>query len=183
MGRQCSCRVHVPARGERGLRGLKQGDQVQRNLRLVTAIAVTGAIAAGCGSSSSSSHTTTANFSASYASIANQLKQVSHSIGVAIQQAPSHTDAQLGALFHQLATKWQSKLSQLETLKPPPGQAANFNTLTNAVTRAESDLTAIVSAAETHSKSAAEQAAASLVTDIETAKSANTSITSKSGGG
>ena len=156
---------------------------MQRHLKLVGAIAVTGAIAAGCGSSSSSSHTTTANFNASYASVANQLKQVSHSIGVAIQQAPSHTDVQLGALFHQLATRWQSKLSQLETLKPPPGEAAEFNTLTNAVTRAEADLTAIVSAAETHSKGAAEQAAASLVTDIETAKSASTSLTNKKSGG
>ena len=47
--------------------------------------------------------------------------------------------------------------------------------------RVEADLTAIVSAASTHSGAAAKQASASLVRDILTAKSAATTITQKLG--
>jgi hypothetical protein len=138
-------------------------------------------VLAGCGGSSSSSSDQTAKFKTSYGSVATQLRQVSQSIGMAVQGASSQTDAQIGATFHDLATRWQNQLSQLETLKPPSNLAATFNTLTSAASRAEADLNAIVAAAETHSKSAAEQASASLVTDILSAKSASTTITQKLG--
>jgi hypothetical protein len=142
-------------------------------------------VLAGCGGSSSSSTSSssgqTGNFKASYESRANQFKHDSQSIGAAVQGASGQTDAQLATEFQGLATRWQTHLSQLETLKPPATLAATFNTLTNAASRAETDLTAIVSAAKTHSKSAAEQASANLVTDILSAKSASTTITQKLG--
>ena len=90
---------------------------------------------------------------------------------------PVAVGAQLAVTFHALAARWQDQLSQLQTLKPPANLATTFNTLTGAASRAEADLNAIVAAAETHNKSAAEQASASLVTDIESAKAASTTIT------
>src|SRR5205823_6153206 len=107
---------------------------------------------------------------------ANQFKTASMKIGAAIQQATGKTDAQLAREFKSLATEWQNDLSRLQTLKPPAKVQATFNTLSGAAGRAEADLNAIVSAAETHSKSAAEQASATLVTDVVAAKSASQSI-------
>ena len=146
------------------------------------AVLVTLVVLGGCGGSSSSSTSDqTANFNTSYESVANQLKQSSQAIGAAIQQAPKQTDAQIGAAFHNLASRWQNHLSQLQTLKPPSNLAATFNTMTGAASRVEADLTAIVAAAATHSSSAAKQASASLVTDILSAKAASTVITNKLG--
>jgi hypothetical protein len=48
-----------------------------------------------------------------------------------------------------------------------------------AASRAEADLNGIVAAARTHSAPAAEQAAASLVGDVESAKAASIKITNK----
>ncbi len=139
-------------------------------------------LVAGCGgSSSSSSADQTATFKTGYESAANQLKQSSQAIGAAIQQAPKQTDAQIHAAFQNLASRWQNALSQLQTLKPPANLAVTFNTVTGAAGRVEADLNAIVAAAATHSSSAAEQASASLVTDIQSAKAASTTITSKLG--
>jgi hypothetical protein len=145
------------------------------------ALLVTLTVLAGCGGSSSSSTSQTATFKASYEAAANQLKQGSQAIGAAIQQAPKQTDAQIHAAFQTLASRWQSALSQLQTLKPPANLAATFNTVTGAASRAEADLNAIVAAAATHSSPAAEQASASLVNDIQSAKTASTAITNKLG--
>jgi hypothetical protein len=141
-------------------------------------VAVAVAIA-GCGGSSSSDQT--AKFKKSYAAVSNHLRQTSQAIGSAIQQAPGQTDAQLATTFHGLASRWQSQVSELETLHPPSNLQTVFNTLTSAATRTESDLTAIASAAETHGVAAAKQASASLVTDILAAKAASTTITNKLG--
>ena len=132
----------------------------------------------GCGGSSNNQ---SSSFKRGYESTANQLKQVSHDIGVEIQQAPKQTDAQVLAAFRGLATRWQNHLSKLQTLKPPSNFAADFNTVTGAAGRVEADLNGIVSAAGTHSAAAARQAAASLVSDILTAKAASTKITGKLG--
>jgi hypothetical protein len=153
---------------------------VQGTFRSAVALLVALAALTGCGGSSSSSTSTqTANFKASYQAVANQLKQSSQAIGTAIQQAPKQTDAQIGATFHNLAGRWQNQVSRLQTLKPPSNLATSFNTVTGAAGRVEADLTAIVSAASTHSAAAAQQASASLVSDILTAKAASTTITNK----
>ncbi len=145
------------------------------------AFLVTLTLLAGCGGSSSSSTSQTATFKTGYESVANQFKQNSQAIGAAIQQASKQTDAQIHTAFQTLASRWQAALSQLQTLKPPANLAVTYNTMTGAAARAEADLNAIVAAAATHSSSAAEQASASLVNDIQSAKTASTAITNKLG--
>jgi len=131
-----------------------------------------------CGGSSSNQ---SAGFKSGYEATANQLKQVSHDIGLEIQQASKQTDAQVVAAFRGLASRWQTHLSQLQTLKPPSNLAADFNTVTGAAGRVEADLNGIVAAGRTHSAAAARQSAASLVSDVLTAKAASTKITNKLG--
>src|SRR5947207_2546272 len=147
---------------------LEKGDLMQRRV-LSAWLMAAFLLLTGCSGSSSSDQN--AQFKASFDSVANQLKQTSGAIGTAITHAGSRTDAQLGTTFHQLATRWESHLSKLETLKPPSNVAAEFNALTGAASRVETDLNAIVAAARTHSKSAATQASTSLVSDILAAKS------------
>jgi hypothetical protein len=113
--------------------------------------------------------------------VVNQLRNTSRSIGTAIQQASSQTDAQIGTTFQGLASQWQSQLSRLQTLKPPSNVATEFNTLTGAAGRAEADLTAIAAAAANHSNTGATNATSSLITDITSAKSASTTITQRLG--
>lgn len=152
---------------------------MQRHLKSRGALAATAVLLSGCGGSSTSDQE--ANFKTRISPVVNQFRDISHGIGSAIQQAPSHTDAQIAVAFHTLASRWQNTLSQLETLKPPSNLAVTFNTLTGAGSRVEADLTAIVAAARTHSSAAAEQASAGLVSDILSAKSASTTITNKLG--
>jgi hypothetical protein len=72
-------------------------------------------------------------------------------------------------------------VSQLETLKPPQNLAADWNSVLDAAKRIESDLTAVVAAAATHSRSAGEQAGASLATDAQDLQSAAATIKAKLG--
>ena len=134
----------------------------------------------GCGGGGSSS-SQTANFKTGFSSAVNQLKQTSMAIGTAIEHATSQTDAQIAFTFNDLAGRWQTGVSKLETLKPPSNVSVTFNTLTAAATRAETDLNAIVVAAKTHSATAAEQASAALVTDVANAKAASATLTNKLG--
>ena len=152
---------------------------MQARCTVSAALVATLVVLSGCGGSSSSDQT--AKFKTSYASVVGQLTQSAAAIGTAIQQASSQSDAQLLTAFNGLAKRWQSQLSQLETLKPPSKLAADFNTLTSAATRVESDLTAVVAAAATHSRAAGEQAGASIVTDILAARAADTALKQKLG--
>lgn len=143
------------------------------------ALAATLALLAGCGGSSSSDQTAT--FKSSFLPVVNGMSDSSHTIGLALQQAPSQTNAQIGAAFHGLAGRWQSQLSRLQALKPPSKFTADFTTLTSAATHVESDLNTVVSAAAANDKNAGRQAFAGVVQDILAAKSASTSITDKLG--
>jgi CRISPR/Cas system-associated protein Csm6 len=134
---------------------------------------------AGCGGGSSSDQT--AKFKTDFGSVVNQLRDTSRSIGAAIQQASSQTDAQIGTTFQGLASRWQTQLTRLQTLKPPSNVSTEFNTLTGAAGRAEAYLTAIAAAAGSHSNTAATKATTSLITDIMSAKSASTTITQRLG--
>lgn len=138
--------------------------------------AVAGVLLAGCGSSDP-----TATFKGSFSPVIHQIRGSAIAIGREIQRAPSQDDAQVASAFAGLATRWQDQLSRLQTLKPPPQLAAQFNTLTGAATRVESDLNAIVAAARTHSTAAARQGGASVVQDILAAKAASTGLTSRLG--
>lgn len=123
-----------------------------------------------CGGSSSSN--TTAKFKSEYNQIKGPLNATSRAIGAEIEQASKQTDAQVGAAFHSLATRFQSQLSQLQTMKPPADLQSDWNTVISAGQRIETDLGDVVSAAATHSFSAAEQAGAKLVMDAEALKAA-----------
>ena len=152
-----------------------------RHFMSAGALLVTLALTVGCGSSSTSTTNTTAKFKTGYANVRKELKATTTSIGNAITQATSKTDAEIGTIFKGLANTWQTQVSQLQTLKPPANVAADFNTIKDAVTRVEADLNAVVAAAATHSSSAAQQAGASIVTDLGAAKTADTTITQKLG--
>lgn len=147
------------------------------NRRSIAGALIGTALLMGCGSSSNS----TTQFKGAFQSAENGLSQTSDAIGLEIQSASSRTDAQLATAFHALAVRWQSQLSHLETLTPPANVASDFNTLRDAATRAESDLNAIVSAAATHSKGAAEQGGASIVQDVTAARQAAQSLDQKLG--
>ncbi len=138
----------------------------------------------GCGGTSSVTQTPstqTVAFSTSYASVTTQLEQITKAIGAAVRQAAGSSNAQLTVEFRDLSSRWQTQLSQLETLRPPPNLTPDFHTLTDAVSRVESDLNAIVAAAETNNKAAAEQAGASLILDVAAARSADAPIRRQAG--
>jgi hypothetical protein len=132
---------------------------------------------AGCGGGSSTNPT--AKFKTSYESARNHLRGTAEAIGTEIEHASSQSDRQILVTFRRLAGRWQAQLSQLQTLKPPATVSADFNTLTGAASRVESDLNAVVSAAATHSYSAAQQAGASIVSDVVAARRADATIAHK----
>ncbi len=140
-------------------------------------------IAAGCGSGSSGSSTNASpsTFRSDFKLVINQFKQTSHAIGLAIEHAPSQTDAQIASTFTGLAAQWQSDLAKLKPLTPPPSVSGPYQTLTGAATRTEGDLKSIVAAANSHDATAARQDGSKLVKDILQAKSASQTITSKLG--
>jgi hypothetical protein len=162
---------------------------MQRHPAVVVSATVTLALLSGCGGSSKSARTqsqptgttkpaatTGSSFSSSYQAATLQLETASKAIGAAIKEAPHHNNRELAQQFHALATEWQSALSALEALTPPAGLAVQFNTLKDSVSRAESDLNGIVSAASTNDDAAAEQSSATLVNDVAAARSADAPI-------
>lgn len=157
---------------------------MQRRRMAIAASVVATALVSACGGSSGSSQTPSnpaASFKSHFVPVVDKLRDTSKAIGAEIEQASSQSNGQVLRSFRGLATRWQSQLSQLETLKPPSNLGTVFNTLTGAANRVESDLNAVVSAALTNSQSDARQAGASLVIDILSAKSASTTITNKLG--
>ncbi len=139
----------------------------------------------GSGGSSSTSQTTqttqgAAQFKAAIAPVLNQFKMASQATGAALQQAGSHTDAQVTAKFQQLAVQWKSALTNLEMLRPPPQFAAAFNRLKGQVSKVHADLTSVASAAQGHDAAAAKAATTNLVNDILSAKATSTTISNGS---
>jgi hypothetical protein len=100
----------------------------------------------------------------------------SQATGAALQQAGSHTDAQIATKFQQLAVQWKSALTKLETLRPPAQFEAAFNRLKGQVSKVDADLKDISSAAQSHNGAAAKAATTKLVNDILRAKSTSTTI-------
>ena len=137
---------------------------------------------AACGGSPSSTQTNPVQaFKSGYEQLRAPLNQTGDAIGAELQHAAGQTDAQLETTFQQLASRFQSQVSQAETLKPPQNLAADWNSVLDAAKRIESDLTAVVAAAATHSRSAGEQAGASLVADALELRSAAATIKAKLG--
>ena len=153
-----------------------------RRLWIITTSVLIAALLAACGGNSSATHAdATQRFKTGYEHFRGPLDQTGTAIGAELQRAPTQTDAQLAATFRQLASRFQSQLSELETLKPPPSLAADWNSVLDSAHRIESDLTAVVAAAATNSQSAGEQAGAALVTDAEALKSAAATVKQKLG--
>ena len=99
------------------------------------------------GGSSTTTHIASASeFASPYHQATAQLQSISKQVGAAIEQAPHASDAQLAQEFQALAGHWQEQLSALETLSAPAALATGFNTLKDAVTRVESDLSSVVTA-------------------------------------
>lgn len=159
------------------------------------ALAATLVLLSGCGGSSSgnSSSTTQANsssstqtsqspaqFKAAIAPVLSSFKSASQATGSALQKARSQTDAQLAMTFQQLATKWKTALSKLETLKPPPRFAAAYNRLKSQVSGVAADLGAISTAAQNHNANAARTATTKLINDILSAKTTSTTFSNGS---
>jgi hypothetical protein len=88
-------------------------------------------------------------------------------IATELQQAPKQTDAQVASKFRGLASQFKTQVDQLKALKPPANVAADWTRVTDAATKLDSDLSAIASAAASHSTAAAQQAGASLATDAQ----------------
>lgn len=151
---------------------------MHRRSTLFAALAAT-VMLTGCGGSSSSDQTS--KFKTDYEAVATQLQQSGRAIGTAIQQAPGKSDAQIYTTFHGLASRWQGQISRLQTLKPPSKVAADFNTITSAAARVESDLNAVVDAAATHSQAAGAQGGAAIVTDFLAVRSADAVLRRKLG--
>jgi ABC-type phosphate/phosphonate transport system substrate-binding protein len=137
------------------------------------AIAATLVLLSGCGSSSSSSSASSApatssstsqatqtagQFKAAIAPVLNQFKSASQATGTELEHAGSQTDAQIAAAFQQPTAKWTSAVTKLETLHPPPQLTAAYNRLKSQVSKVNTDLAAIVSAAQNHDATAAKDA-------------------------
>jgi hypothetical protein len=160
----------------------------------VASIAASLVLLSGCGGSSSSSPSSSAaasspstsqtsqtsqsagQFKAAIAPVLNRFKSASQGTGVALQQASSENDAQLASTFKQLESKWKSALAKLETLRPPSQFSAAYNRLKSQVSKVDTDLAAITSAAQSHNATAAKDAATKLVNDIVNAKATSTTL-------
>lgn len=151
--------------------------RIQVKATAFTSVVAALALLCGCGSSSD----TTSKFKAGYNSLRGELNQTGGAIAAEIEQAPKQTDAQVEQAFRGLASRFQSQLSKLETLKPPSNLAADWNSVTAAASRLEGDLNAIAAAAATHSASAAKQAGASLAADAQALQTAVAPVKSKLG--
>jgi hypothetical protein len=140
-------------------------------------------LTAGCGSASSGSATTAqpSTVRSDFGLVFNEFKQTSRSIGLAVKAPSSQTDAQIASRFKGLAAQWQSDVTKLKSLTPPPSVAAPYQALSAAADRTEADLKTIVLAAQNHSGSEAKQAGARLVSDILQARSAAQTISTKLG--
>ena len=146
------------------------------------ALVVVLLLVTGCGGSGSSS--TTANpstFRTDFKLSLAQFKKTAHDIGVAVKNAPSQSNTEIASTFTGLAADWQADVTHLKSLTPPASVAGEFTTMTDAATKAEADLNAIVAAAQTNNANAAKLAAEKMVTDVLAAKTAADTIQHKLG--
>ena len=126
----------------------------------VLSVVAVVAVLSGCGGSD-----TTAQFKAGYNSVRAELNQTGQAIAQEISQASKQTDAQVSASFRSLAQRFSTQVAKLTALKPPSSVATEWNKVTDAATKVDSDLSAIGSGAGAHNSSATQKAAASLAED------------------
>jgi hypothetical protein len=121
------------------------------------------------------------NFKYGYNAVRGPLNQTGQAIATEIQQAPQQTDAQVAATFRTLAARFKGQVAKLKALEPPASVADDWNNVTSAASRLDSDLYAIASAAVSHSTAAAYQAGASLAADAQALTEALAPIKQKLG--
>ena len=139
-------------------------------------------LVAACGGSSSGGSTSQpASFRSGFRLTTGQFKKTAHDIGVAVTNAPSQSNAEIASTFTRLAASWQSDVNHLKALSPPASVADQYTTMTDAATKAEADLNAIVAAAQTNNAGGAKLAAEKMVRDVLAAKAAALAIQHKLG--
>jgi hypothetical protein len=152
---------------------------VRLGLRMYLWSIAAAVLLGACGGSSTADQTT--KFKQGFPPVTKQFQQTSQAIGTTVEQAQTRTNAELATEFHDLAVRWQKPLNQLDALKPPASVKSEYDKLSAAAARVESDLNAISSAARTNNPPAARTSSSSLVVDITTARVASSSIDSKLG--
>jgi hypothetical protein len=132
--------------------------------RAVSGVCVVAVVAvlSGCGGSD-----TTAQFKSGYNAVRGPLNKTGQDVANELQQAPKQTDAQVASKFRSLASQFKTQVNQLKALKPPASVSSDWTRVTTAATKLDADLSAIASAAASHSTAAAQQAGASLAADAQ----------------
>ena len=125
----------------------------------VCVVAVITALS-GCGGSD-----TTAKFTSGYNAVRGPLNQTFQAIEAELQRVSTQTDAQAGAAFESIATRFRGQVAQLKALKAPSSVAGHWKNVTDAATRLDADLNRIGSAANSHNRPAAQLAFGDLETD------------------
>ena len=142
----------------------------------VLSVVAVVAVLSGCGGSD-----TTAQFKAGYNSVRAELNQTGQAIAQEISQASKQTDAQVSASFRSLAQRFSTQVARLTALKPPSSVAAEWNNVTDAAEKLDSDLSKIASDIGAHDTSGAQQAVASLAANAKALQKAITPIKQKLG--
>src|SRR5437764_251184 len=110
------------------------------------------------------------------------ISRTSNGWGSGTHTSPRHAPS--GFISHpvrRVSSGGGSSSRSMITGNPPYPRSAQYQRRTGAATRTESDLNAIVAAAQTHNAGAAKKATHQLITDILQAKSASKTIQTKLG--
>lgn len=135
----------------------------------------------GCGSNSSSSSASQADFKAGFATSQREFRKLGTSLAKDITRAGSRTDAQLAKEFGALAKRARQQAGQLAALKPPAKYTRRITALVAGFRATEADLSKIATAATDHDASSAEAATRALLTDAAKIKTADTSLSKDMG--
>lgn len=133
-------------------------------------------LVAGCGSGTSSSSASQAQFKAGFATSQREFRKLGTDLAKDITRAASRTDAQLAKEFGALAKRARDQAGQLGALKPPAKYAKQIASLVAGFHATEADLSKIATAATNHDASSAESATRELLTDAAQIKTADTSL-------
>lgn|GEM_PF-568596 len=146
----------------------------RRLLAAAVAIALTGAVATGCGSSSSKGdEPSAAAFKRGYSAQRVALNRVSDQIGEALTSADGKSDAEVEADLRRVQGAYHAQLARLGTLKPPAPLKATFARVTAAAAVLDRDLVQITRAAAAHDAAGAQASTEQLVAHVPALKAAS----------
>ena len=139
-------------------------------------LAVTAAIAAGCGSGGSSSTTSQVSFQSGFATTQRDFRQLGTDIAKDITGAGRKTDAAIAAEFTKLAHRADQQAAQLGGLHVPARYKKQVASLISGFHAVKADLANISTAATHHNASNAQAATRELLRDAATIKTADTAL-------